>query len=234
MAVNWDYVVPERKKSSKSDDDNPLGSPSLTLIVGGTGSGKSTTMANVLMALQKQHEFDSGMFVTSNNRDPILDTIEMPITTSPKMLDDYITELKQSKEGTNHVLVLDDIQGSPDFKIMANRSNFVNFMLSHRHYGEDKGKPGKNGTWVIMTAQTLKNSYSTQIRDQVKNMFLYYPRNPAHLRHYAEIAQDPVAMMRAMALVRARGNHAFLFLNKHNPERDRYFLGFNEELVDLN
>jgi hypothetical protein len=85
-----------------------------------------------------------------------------------------------------------------------------------------------------MTAQTLKNSYSPQIRDQVKNFFFYYPRNPTHLRHYAEIAQDPVAMMRAMALLRAKGNHAFLYLNKHNPENDRYFLGFGEELVDLN
>lgn len=234
MAVNWDYVVPKQKKKSTLDSEDPLASPSLTLIVGGTGSGKSTTMANLLMALQDKHEFDSGAFITSNGRDPILDTIELPISSSPKMLDDYITELKQAKEGTNHILVLDDIQGSPDFKIMANRSNFVNFMLSHRHYGEDKAKAGQNGTWVIMTAQTLKNSYSPQIRDQVKNFFLYYPRNPSHLKHYAEIAQDPVAMMRAMALLRARGNHAFLYLNKHNPERDRYFLGFNEELVDLN
>lgn len=234
MSVNWDYVVPKQKKTRQMDADDPLASPSLTLIVGGTGSGKSTTMANILMALQAKHDFDSGMFVTSNNRDPILDTIEMPITSSPKALDDYITELKQAKEGTNHILVLDDIQGSPDFKIMANRSNFVNFMLSHRHYGEDKTKPGQNGTWVIMTAQTLKNSYSPQIRDQVKNMFLYYPRNPSHLKHYAEIAQDPVAMMRAMALLRTKGNHAFLYLNKNNPERDRYFMGFKEELIDLN
>ncbi len=236
MAVNWDYVVPERKGKSKRpmDENDPLSSPSLSLIIGGTGSGKSTTMANLLMALQSKHDFDSALFVTSNNRDPILDTIEMPITSSPKVLDDYITELKQSKEGSNHILVLDDIQGSPDFKIMANRSAFVNFMLSHRHYGEDKAKPGQNGTWVIMTGQTLKNSYSTQIRDQVKNLFLYYPRNPSHLKHYAEIVQDPVAMMRAMALLRSRGNHSFLYLNRNNPEQDRYFLGFKEELVDLN
>lgn len=234
MAVNWDYVVPKQKAKSKIDSDDPLTSPSLSLIVGGTGSGKSTTMANLLMALQNKHDFDSGLFVTSNGRDPILDTIEMPITSSPSALDDYITELKQAKEGTNHIMVLDDIQGSPDFRIMSNRSNFVNFMLSHRHYGEDKTKPGRNGTWVIMTAQTLKNSYSPQIRDQVKNFFFYYPRNQSHLKHYAEIAQDPVAMMRAMALLRTRGNHAFLYLNKHNPEKDRYFMGFGEELVDLN
>ena len=236
MAVNWDYVLPKQSKAkiSKTDADNPLRTPSITMVVGGTGSGKSTTMANLLMALQELHDFDSGLFVTTNNRDPIIDTIELPVTTSPKDLEDYLTQLKQSKEATNHILVLDDLQGSPDYKIMTNRSNFVNFMLSHRHYGEDKHKAGQNGTWVIATAQTLKNSYTPQIRDQVKNFFLYFPRNPTHMKHYEELAQDPTAMRRAMAMVRAAGNHAFLFLNKHNPERDRYYLGFKDELVDLN
>ena len=233
--INHELVIPKSKPLPKKVKDSPLGTPSLSLIVGQTGSGKSVVTANLLMALQKEHDFDSALFVTGNNRDPILDSIEMPITTSPAELSDYITTLKQSKEGTNHLLVLDDIQGSPDFNVFSNRSEFVKFMLSHRHYGEDKKKAGLNGTWVIATAQTLKNSFSTAIRNQVKNFFLFYPnRNPSLLKHYEEIAQDPTAMKRAMAIVKGDGDHSFLFLNKHDPGQDRYFLGFDKELIDLN
>lgn len=232
--IDQDFVVPKQKPMPKKMTDNPLASPSLIMVVGGTGSGKSVCMANVLLALQKQHDFDSGLFVTSNNRDPILDSIELPITTSPSDLSDYITKLKQSKEGTNHVLILDDIQGNKDFNIFSNRSEFTNFILSHRHYGEDPKKPGKNGTWVIVTAQTIKNSYSTAFRDQVKLWFIFYPnRAPSQLKNYEELAQDPVAMKRAMALVKAEGKHAFLFLNRCDPTKDRYFLGFRNEMVDL-
>jgi hypothetical protein len=162
-----------------------------------------------------------------------LDSIEIPITTSPVELENYITELKQAKEGTNHILVLDDIQGSKDFNLMTNRSNFVNFVLSHRHYGESKKNPNKNGVWIIMTAQTLKSSMTPMLRDQVKNWFLYYPRRPKDIKNYEEIAQDPTAMQRAMALVKNDGKHAFMFLNKHNPEQDRYYLGFKSEMKDL-
>lgn len=234
MAINHDYIVPKKKQLPKKITDDPLGTPSLSMIVGGTGSGKSTTMLNMMMALQERHEFDSGLFVTSNNRDPLLQAVEMPITSSPAELENYITEIKQAKEGTNHMLVLDDIQGSKDFNVMTGRSNFMNMILSHRHYGEDPKRPDKNGTWVIATAQTMKNSFSPVFRDQVKNWVLYYPRKPEHVKLYKDIAQDPTAMERAMALVRNKGKHAFLYLNKHDPAQDRYFLGFKEQMKDLN
>ena len=234
MSIDWNFVVPKSKPLPKAKQDNPLATPSITMIIGGTGSGKSVCMSNILMALQDIHEFDSGLFVTSNGRDPILDTIEMPITQKPSDLEDYISKVRNSKEGTNHILVLDDCQGSKDFNIMTNRSTFVSFVLSHRHFGENKKKAGLNGTWLIITAQTLKNSFSTQVRNQVKNWILYYPRTPTELRNYDELAQDPAMMRRAMAIVKSEGRHAFLFLNKHDPERDRYYLGFNDEMRDLN
>lgn len=234
MSIDHQLVVPKSRPVPKKLKDDPLGTPSMSMIIGSTGSGKSVVMANLLMALQKRHDFDSGLFVTSNNRDPILESVELPITSNPTDLDDFFTRTRQAKEGTNHVLVMDDIQGSPDFKIMTNRSRFIEFMLSHRHFGEDPKRPGVNGTWTIFTGQTLKNSYSPQIRDQVKNYFLFYPRNPAQLKHYEEIAQDPAQMKRAMAIVKAEGKHSFLYLNRHDPERDRYFLGFDKEIEDLN
>lgn len=232
--IEQDFVVPKSKPLPDKVKNDPLGTPSISFIVGPTGSGKSVNMANILLALQKRHDFDSGLFVTSNGRDPILDAIELPVTSSPKDLDDYITEVRQSKEGTNHILVLDDIQGSKDFNTMLGRSYFTNFVLSHRHFGEDKKNPGKNGVWIIMTAQTLKNSFSPTIRDMVKNWFLYYPRRPTDIKNYEEISQDPTSMQRAMALVRNRGKYNFLFLNKHNVERDQYFLGYQEPIVELN
>lgn len=232
--IEHEMIVPKQKPIPKRVKDDPLGTPSLSLVCGQTGSGKSVVTANLLLALQKRHDFDSALFVTGNNRDPILESLEMDITTSPSELSDFITKLKQAKEGTNHILCLDDIQGSPDFNVFSNRSEFVKFMLSHRHYGEHPKKAGVNGTWVIATAQTLKNSFSTAIRNQVKNFFLFYPnRNPSLLKHYEEIAQDPTAMKKAMAIVKAEGAHAFLFLNKHNPQEDKYFLGFDKEIVDL-
>lgn len=231
--IAHDFVIPKQKPLPAKMQDNPLGSPSIFFIIGPVGSGKSTTMANILLALQKEHKFDTGLFVTSNNRDPIIDSIEIPVTTSPVELENYITELKQAKEGTNHILVLDDIQGSKDFNLMTNRSNFVNFVLSHRHFGESKSKPNQNGVWILITAQTLKSSMTPMLRDQVKNWFLYYPRRPKDIKNYEEIAIDPTSMQRGMSLVKNAGSHAFMYLNKHDPMEDQYFLGFKEPMRDL-
>jgi len=231
--IDSEYIVPNSKPVPNKLKDNPLGTPSVSFIVGATGSGKSVTMFNLLIALQQLHQFDTGLFVTGNNRDPILDAIELPITTSPKDLENYIVELKQSKEGTKHILVLDDLQGSKDFNMMLGRSNFVNMLLSHRHLGEDSKKPGRDGLWIIITSQTLRSSFTPAIRDMVKNWFIYYPRRPAEIKNYEDIAQDPTSMTRAMGLVKNAGNHSFLFLNKHNAEKDQYFLGFKTPMRDL-
>lgn len=231
MAINHDFVVP---KNVSNVEHGPLDRPSISMIVGAPGSGKTTVLANLLDALQKKHEFDSGLYVTGNNRDPIIKSIQMPIATTPSQLQDYITGLKQAKEGTNHVIVLDDIQGSPDFNVMTAKSDFNQTVLSHRHYGEDPKKPDKFGTHVIMTAQRYKNSFAPTIKSAIKNMFLFYPnRYPRDVKDYEEFASDPVAMKRAMSLLKTKDRHSFIYLNRHDPKQDRYFLGFNDELKDL-
>lgn len=233
MSIDHTMVVPQQKSLPKKIKDDPLGSPSISMIVGATGSGKSVTLMNLIMALDKRHDFDSGIFVTSNNRDPLLESIEMPISTSPSELEDWIVSVKQSKQGTKHLLILDDIQSSKDFNIMSARSLFSNFLLSHRHYGSDPAKPGQYGVWVLFTAQTLKNSFSPVIRDMVKQWFLFYPRKPTDVKLFEDLVQNPVAMRRAMMLVKNEGKFNFLFLNKHDIADDRYFMNFDREMKDL-
>ena len=232
MSIQHEIVAPKNKPLPKNLQDNPLAQPSLSLIIGPTGSGKSVVVANMLMALQKLHDFDTALFVTGNNRDSLLESIEMPIATTPQELSEYITQLKQAKEGTKHIIVLDDIQGASDFNIFSNRSEFTQFILSHRHFGADPKKPHQYGTWVISTAQTFKNSYSTTFKDQIKNMFIFYPRSPNVLKQLHEVAQDPTVFSRAMAYVKSKGEHNFLFINKWNS-KERYYLNFNQELKDL-
>lgn len=232
--IDHQLVVPTKKELPKKIKDDPLGTPSTMMLVGPTGSGKSLVLINLLMALQERHDYEDGLFVTGNNKDSLLESVEMPITNSPQEFDNYMNIVKQAKDGTNHILVGDDLQGSPDFKLMTSRSHFIQFMLSHRHYGEDPKRPDKNGTWCLFTAQSVKNSFSPQIRGQIKNWFLFMPRSPNELKNYEDIALDPVQMRRALGILKTKGKHAFLFLNKHDPQKDRYFIGFNEELKDLN
>lgn len=235
MSIDAEFIVPKSKPVPDNLKSDPFGQPVMTLIVGQCGSGKTTLLMNLLLRLEKLHDFDSALFVTGNNQDPLLKAIDMPITTSPADLAEFINQKRNNTaNGTKHLLVLDDIQGSPDFNIFSTRSEFVKFILSHRHFGEDPSRPGQHGVWVIATAQSLKNSYSTTMRNQIKNFFLYYPnRHPTEVKSFEEIAQDPIAMRKAMEIVKSEGAHSFLYVNKHDPEKDRYFLGFKKELKDF-
>jgi len=225
--INFEFKVPKEKKAKKGDE-NPLAKPKLYFIVGGTGAGKSTLIANLLMAFDEHYDWDNALFVTGNNRDDMLKAIEMPITTSPIELDNFITKIQQPvTEPTFNLIVLDDIQANPDFNIMSRSGNFAKFILSHRHYGKvnDEG-----GTFVIMTAQTLKGSYAPTIKKQVTMWFTFYPRDSDEMKSIEEVSGDKMKMKKAMAIQKLEGKHAFLFINKTDSTDVKYFLGFKQEI----
>jgi len=225
--IDAEFKIPKAPKKKKGDED-PLDKPKLYFIVGGTGAGKSTLIANLLMALDKKIEWDNALFVTGNNRDDLLDAVEMPVTTSQVDLEDFITKIQQpSEEPQFNLLVLDDIQSNPHFNIMSGRSNFSAFILSHRHYGKVKGD---GGTYVLMTAQTLKSSYSPVIKKNVSLWFSFYPRDADEMRSIEDISGDKKKMRKALALQKMDGKHSFLFINKCDSTDVKYFMGFKQEL----
>lgn len=232
MAIPYKFVVP---KAPKEQRNGPLDKPSISMIVGPPGSGKTTVLANLMMALDDIHGgFDSGLYVTSNNKDPLIDTLGIPVATTPSELEDWMTGVKNSKPKKKHVLILDDLQGSKDFNMMAGRSDFLNFLLSHRHYGESAKRPGKYGTWIIMTAQKYTNSFSPSAKAAVKNLFLFYPsRDPKEVKNYIELGVDKTKMRKALSSLKTRSEHDFLYVNKHNVKGDRFFIGFDDEMKDL-
>ena len=226
--INHEYIVPKSKSKKCKGDEDPLEKPSIMMVVGGTGAGKSTLVLNLLMALDKKFEWDNALYLTGNNRDDLLEDIDMPVGSSTGDLEDFITKVKQPSETPQfNLLVLDDIQGSADFKMMLGNSMFSQFILSHRHFGKVNGD---GGTWVLSTAQTLKNSFSTTFRKNVSLWFVFNPRDLDEKKNMEQIGDDPARMKRAMALNKLEGKHSFLMINKRDVACVRYFLGFKKEL----
>lgn len=226
--IHSKYIIP-KSTGPKVDEEDALAKPALIMLVGGTGVGKSTCLANLLMALDAQYDWNRALFVSGNMRDDILKSIEMDKTSTPMDLEDFISQLQQSdqSEPEYNLLVLDDLQGSPDFNIMLGRSTFAKFILSHRHFGKVEGL---GGTWVLAAAQTLKNSFSPTFRKNVTLWFLWYPRDMEEMKEVEKISGDVVKMRKALRLLKMEDKHAFLFINKIDPTNVRYFIGFDREL----
>jgi hypothetical protein len=198
------------------------------MIVGGVGQGKTTLIANLLIALEKTHDWDHALFVTGNKKDDLLKAVEMDKTSDPMDLQDFIVEVSQpDTEPQFNLLILDDLQGSPDFNIFLGRSEFTKFMISHRHHGKVNGK---GGTWILATAQTLKNSYSTTFRKNCQLFFVWYPRDEDELKEIESVSGNRKEMRQALRLLKLEDEHQFLFINRSNPKGVRYFIGFDREL----
>lgn len=226
-----EFIVPNKPK--KDEDEDPLKKPKLVGISGPTGSGKSILLLNLLNHLSNIHDFDQGLYVTANERDTLLDHIDMPITSSPTDLEMWMEKVKQkSEEPKWNILVLDDLQGSIEFNAMANKSSLLKFIISHRHFGAvEKNGKREGGTYVIFTSQRLKNSFSPTIKDNVNAWFIFNPRNQDELKEIYRLADDPVKAKKAMGQLKIDDNkHQFLYINK-DSRPTRYFLGFKNELT---
>jgi len=225
--IDHNFVVPKPKKGGPTDDD-PLEKPRLMMVVGGTGSGKTTCVANLLMALDKKFDWDTSLYISGNGQDEFLKTLEMDVSTSPNDLDDFITKVMQpSDEPKYNLIVLDDLQGNVDFNIFLGRSNFAKFVTSHRHLGKVQGE---GGTWIVATAQTLKSSFTTTFRKNVNLYFVFPPRDEDETRIVEGVSGDRSKMKKALAMARLKSKHEFVFVNKVDVTDVKYFLGFKEEL----
>lgn len=226
--IKGEFLTPPISKKRETGDAL-TNKACINMIVGPTGSGKSVLLFNLINLLEKAYDWDEALFVTGNGRDELLSSIEMDKTTNPSDLADFITKVKQvDKDPKYNLLVLDDLQGSPDFNLMLGRSDFTKFMLSHRHFGKVNGK---GGTWVIATAQTLRSSFTPVIREQVSNWFLFMPR-ANNIKQFEEIADDKTRLKKAFSLLKAGPEHSFLFINMKTKPKPSYFLGF-DKLLDL-
>jgi predicted AAA+ superfamily ATPase len=214
-------VVNFNKKSSIVQD--PLMKPSISSIIGPTGSGKSTILLNYLMALQKSVNFQHALFVTANKKDVILEHIgDMEITNDPEVINDFINKIasmtKEEAKENPSILVMDDIQDNPLFDI--NRNKKLNrFVLDHRHHN----------LWVAFALQTYKNSLSSVLRRQTSLIFMFPPRNKAEEESIIkEQNVDANKLKRAFELARAQ-EHVPVYLNTQQ-QKARLYLGFNKQL----
>ncbi len=232
MSINHDMIFP---KAMKKHNDNPFAKPQTIFVYGSKGSGKTTLVANILMLIEKaiDIEEDDAIFVTGNSRDPLLKALNFPITDSPTDLDEFMLKVKNNKDTKkNFLIVLDDLQSHPSFKLMSSRSSvFTSFVLSSRHYN----------CYIIITAQSFNNSISNVLKGNINMFFLYNPKTKKEADAIKELFDDGEKIDKALTLLKIKnsedekkkdGKRSFLYINT-NSTPFKYFLNFHDELTDI-
>lgn len=225
-------IFPKQKTTNNVD---PFAKPRLVYIYGQKGSGKTTLLVNLLMLLEKSADIDpdDSLFVTGNNRDPLLKALSFKVTDSPTDLDDFILKAKNNTDSKKkYLLILDDLQSSPQYKIMSGRSDFLNFVLSSRHYG--------GGVYIFVTSQAWSNSFSPILKGNVDMFFLFQPKGAKETKSLEEFFDDSEKIKKALKLLKLtnmenekkNNPRTFLYINKTGSD-DKYFLGFKNELTEL-
>ncbi len=191
MSLNHEMIFP---KSRKTNDKDPFAKPRLVCVYGAKGSGKTTLIVpNLLMLLEKSVDIDpeDSLMVTGNGRDPLLKALSFPITESQEELNNFMLKVKNNNDpDKKFLLILDDLQSNPDFKIMAGRSDFLNFVLSSRHYN----------CYIFVTAQAWANSFSPILKGNTDMFFLYQPKSGKEQKAIEGFFDDSDRIKKAMKL----------------------------------
>jgi DNA helicase HerA-like ATPase len=228
--INAPYIVPKHKNKRQ----DLLEQPHVTLILGQTGSGKSTAMINYVNALDEKKNYKDAMFVSTNMVDPIVKAFNENVikTDKPDELDDFMFYISQrGKEMKpdqipNTLLILDDVVGSPEFKQLNARSSFANFVINHRHYKTD----------IILTSQAWKNSFSPLVKKQARRLFIFPPREAKEETDLRDTL-DKDKLHKALTFVRqhakTEGNeHSFLNVARH-PAETEWWVNFSDRKIDI-
>lgn len=227
--INHEMQFPKAKKSI---NDNPFEKPRLIYVYGAKGSGKTTLVVNLLMLLEKE-DFEEGdqLMVSGNGRDPLLKALNFKITDKPEELNNFMLMVKNNTDkDKKYLLILDDIMSHPEFKIMSGRSEFLNFVLSSRHYN----------CYIIVTAQAWSNSFSPTLKGNVDLFFIYQPKNKKESDAIINFFDDSSDVKKALQLLKLTNDknekegkpRTFLYINNTQP-KTRFFLGFKDQLKDL-
>lgn len=231
MSIKHEMLIPKNKTKNENQFKKPL----LIYVYGGRGSGKSTLVMNLIYLFNQENDYDEddALFISANNKDPLLENLNFPVSDKPEMLDNFILKVKNSKDKSKkYLLILDDLMSSPDYNIMGTKSSFLNFVLNARHYG--------GGCSIIVTAQAFNNSFAPVLKSNVNMWFLYSPKNKKETLAITNFFDDSTDVKKALDLLKITNEknekedkpRTFLYINNIQP-KTRFFLGFKDELKDL-
>lgn len=216
-------------KQAKVNTD-PLSRPIVISIVGSRGSGKSTLMVNLLDAIDDKRniETEDCMIFSGNAKDPLLEHMNCLVSDKRSDYDDFTMKIDANKDPNRHfLLVLDDMQSSTKLNVMnARNSDFTNLVLGGRH----------QQATIIVTAQTIRSSFSNVFKNNVDLWFIFEARNPSETKALTEYFDNPdfdkayrTLRMRNIESEKEGTPRNFLYINFQSG-KPRFFINFKEEL----